>query len=699
MKIRLFFYKLFFLLILTLSFTSSADAYIGPGAGFAFLYSFFVIFLIIFIAPAFLLIWPIWYLIHMIRIGGGPKHAKVKRVVILGLDGLDPVLTQKFMQEGKLPNFKKLSDEGCFHRLDTTHPSVSPVAWSSFQTGVNPSKHNIFDFLDRDLNTYTPKLSSAYIGGSSEYRKIGPLKIPKGKAVLRLLRKSKPFWKILGDKGVFSTVLRIPITFPPEKFYGLSLSAMCVPDLKGTQGTFTCYTTNQTDESTGSSGESTGGVQVKVKWDDDKIDTYIPGPVDALSESNAEMRIPLKITRNNGGIELRQNGTTISLKENNFSDWTKVEFKNAGGIKASGICKFYLTQLEPELVLYLSPLNIDPEKPALPISSPIYYSVYLSKLQGPFATMGLAEDTWALNEGAITDEAFLEQAWCNHKEREEMFFHSMKMTKKGLVACVFDTSDRIQHMFWRHLEPEHPANKGLPVPAGVTAVEDMYLRMDDLVRRTREKIGKDDALMVISDHGFKSFQRCFSINAWLKENDYLVLEDGAEGGDYFQDVDWTRTKAYGVGLGGFYINLKGREKQGIVEKGAEYDALVKELKEKLSGLIDPERGEEAIHKLFHISETGSGPYSGNGPDFLLGFNPGYRVSWESVTGDTRGSVFTDNIKKWSGDHCIEPRQVPGIFFSNREIKIDNPDLRDISAACLDLFGVPIPSHIEGRPLY
>lgn len=698
MSFSRFFFAAAMFMFLSMGLANPAFAYIGPGAGFAFLYSFFVIFLIIFIAPMFILMWPVWYLIHRIRTGGGPKNARVKRVVVLGLDGLDPVLTQKFISQGKLPNFKKLSGEGSFHPLKTTHPSVSPVAWSSFQTGVNPSKHNIFDFLDRDLNSYTPKLSSAFIGGSSEYRKIGPFKIPKGKAVLRLLRKSQPFWKILGEKGVFSTILRVPITFPPEKFYGLSLSAMCTPDLKGTQGTFSCYSDKSFGSGAGSSGESTGGMQIPVQWNNGEIETYISGPVNSLSDKPEEMRIPLKITRRNGGVDLKLNGAIIHLDQGKFTDWLKVEFKAGLGIKAAGICRFYLTELEPGFILYMTPINIDPEKPSLPVSYPLYYSVYLAKLQGSYSTLGLAEDTWALNEGILTDEAFLKQAWDIHEEREQMFFHALKMTRKGLVACVFDTSDRIQHMFWRQLEPEHPANLGQKPPEGISAIEDMYVKLDDLTGRTMAQMGKDDVLMVISDHGFKSFQRCFSINAWLKENGYLVLKEGAEGGDFFEDVDWNRTKAYGVGLSGMFINLQGREKNGVVAKGEEYESLKKELISKLEGLDDPERKQEAIHRIFDLKETGTGPYGKNGPDLLFGFNPGWRVSWDTVTGDTRRAVFSDNIKKWSGDHCIEPRQVPGVFFSNRKSNLNDPDLRDISATTLDLFGVKIPDYIEGRPL-
>jgi len=313
------------------------------------------------------LIWPVWFLFHKIKTGGGPKNARVKRVVILGLDGLDPYLTENFIAEEKMPNFAKLAGEGCFHKLGTTAPSVSPVAWSTFQTGVNPSKHNIFDFLDRDKSSYLPILSSAYIGGTNKFWKIGKFRIPRGKAVIRLLRKSKPFWNVLGENGVFSTILRVPITFPPEKFFGNSISGMCVPDLRGSQGSFTSYTTEK------ESGEHTGGMRIKVSWNDNSIETYIPGPSNSMSETGEEMRIPLRIEKRSAGISLKMNGKLYKLKLGEYTGWIKVSFSTGLGIKAVGICRFCLTRLEPDLMLYMSPINIDPEKPSLPISHPLYY--------------------------------------------------------------------------------------------------------------------------------------------------------------------------------------------------------------------------------------------------------------------------------------------------------------------------------------
>src|SRR3990172_1730381 len=222
--------SLFFILAL-FPLADRAFAYIGPGAGFAVLSSFFMLFVAFFLAIVHLISWPLRYLWKRPRGKNAYKNAKVKRVIILGLDGLDPELTGGFMSQGELPNFKRLREQGHFAPLATTFPSISPVAWASFQTGTNPGKHNIFDFLTPHWKSYLPELSSALIGNVARVIHLGKYEIPVGKPALKLLRRSVAFWNILADKGIFANILRVPITFPPEKSKALVLSAMCVPEI------------------------------------------------------------------------------------------------------------------------------------------------------------------------------------------------------------------------------------------------------------------------------------------------------------------------------------------------------------------------------------------------------------------------------------------------------------------------------------
>jgi len=672
-----------------------AHAYIGPGAGFALLGSFMVILTTIVLAGVALLAWPFRMLFRALRRKKRGK-ALARRLIVVGLDGQDPKLTDRFMAEGKLPNFQKLAETGCYHRLRTTFPSVSPVAWSSFSTGTHPAKHNIYDFLDRDRRTYLPLLSSTKIGSVDRFLKLGKYRIPLEKPELRLLRKSKPFWTLLGEHNVWSTVLRVPITFPPDRFYGAELSAMCVPDLLGTQGTFLLFTTRRSSEKF-----KEGGARIVLDGDGDRFETQLEGPGNTFLEGEPPLTLPLtiEVDRTARRAKVTVGEDVHQLEAGKLSDWIHLEFPAAPMVKVSGICRMQMTEIDEHVSLYVTPISFDPENPAMPISHPSYYATYLAKKIGSFNTLGLAEDTWALNEKVIDDGTFLEQTYSIDAEREKMFFAAMDRLRTGTLTCVFDGTDRIQHMFWRYLEDGHPAARGVEDPEHKDAIEELYKHNDALVGRVLAKAKKDDVVMVISDHGFNSFRRGVNLNAWLLANGYLKLKEGADGSaEWLRDVDWSGTRAYALGLTGMFLNLKGREEEGIVEPGEEEEKLKAELIEKITGLVDEETGEVGINELFDTSSLYQGPYLPNGPDFLVGYNGGYRTSWDCASGVVSGPVFEDNVKAWSGDHCVDPRIVPGVFFCTHPIDDDDPALIDVAPTALELFGVEPPAHMDGKSL-
>jgi len=682
------------LLLLTASIPASA--YIGPGAGFAFLSSFLVLFLTFILAIFSFLSWPFRFFFRAIRGKKALRKSRVDQVVIVGLDGMSPELAEKYMAEGKLPHLARLKAEGFYGRLRTTTPAISPVAWSSFMTGSNPSKHNIFDFLSRDPRTYLPDLSSARIGKPKRTVAIGKYRVPISKPEIQGLRKSIPFWKILGENGIFSTILRVPITFPPEKFRGHLLSGMCAPDLKGSQGTFSFYTSDPDKVQ-----KHEGGVVFPVEVRGDRVLTYLSGPENTMLKTPAEIRLPLKIAidRAKERVEIEVSGKKLTLAKNTFSPWIRITFRPGLGIKIRSICKFYVSSLAPHFEMYVTPLNIDPEKPALPISHPFIYSVYLSKLLGSFITLGEASDTWALNEGALSEEAFLELTYANHKEWEGMLFNALDKTRKGLVVCVFETTDGISHMFWRYLDKDHPALKKGPATMSARVLEDLYVKMDDMIGRVRTKMSPRAALFVMSDHGFQPFRRGVNLNSWLLRNGYLALKDGAaRSGEWFKGVDWTRTKAYALGLGGIYLNQKGREAQGTVAPGAEAKALRAELAGKLGGLKDDASGATAINTIYDKDAIYAGPYKDNAPDLIVGYNAGYRASWDGVTGIVTDTVFEDNTKAWGGDHCIDPPCVPGVLFSSLPLASPSPSIMDVAPTVLELFGLKPPAPMDGRSL-
>jgi predicted AlkP superfamily phosphohydrolase/phosphomutase len=688
-------------LALVFAVPGTAEAYIGPGAGFALLSSFLVLFTTILIAFVSLLIWP-FRLLWRAMLGKKAPVAQINRLIIVGLDGQDPTLTDAFMKDGLLPNFKKLAKAGSYRRLRTTFPSVSPVAWSSFSTGTHPARHNIFDFLDRDRRTYLPMLSSTRVGTVDRFLKLGRYRIPLEKPELRLLRKSKPFWTILGEHRVWSTVLRVPITFPPDRFYGAELSAMCVPDLLGTQGTFLLFTTRPSGERF-----KEGGQRVPIALNSDRIETLVQGPENMFLAGSPPLELPLRISIDRARRTARADlgGSIVDLTAGRLSDWVTLTFPAAPGIKVTGLTRLLVTEMpgasgdDGHFSLYMSPINIDPEKPAMPVSHPSYYATYLAKRIGPYSTLGLAEDTWALNEGVTDDGTFLEQTYDIDREREAMFFASLDRLRKGTLVCVFDATDRIQHMFWRYLEKDHPAGRGREKAPHRDAIRELYKHNDALVGRVMERLEEGDVLMVISDHGFSSFRRGVNLNAWLLREGYLKLKEGVDGSaEWLRDVDWSVTQAYCLGLTGMFLNLRGREQHGTVEPGAEADALKAAIIRKLTGLRDEAKREVGIREAFDTSALYSGPYLENAPDLLIGYNAGYRTSWDCATGVVAGPLFADNVKAWSGDHCIDPRLVPGVFFCNRPVKTEDPALIDIAPTALRLFGIEPPPYMDGQPL-
>jgi predicted AlkP superfamily phosphohydrolase/phosphomutase len=656
-------------------------AYIGPGAGFAFLGSFLTIVLSLLASLLSFLIWPFRIAWLALRRRGRFGQAQFKKVIFLGLDGLDPKLTEQWMDEGKLPNLSKLREQGSYQRLRTTFPPLSPVAWSTFATGVNPAKHNIFDFLNRDLRTYAPELSSARVRTVTRFVRFAKWKFPYRRASVEMRRKSEPFWKILGRNAISSSILRVPITFPPDAFEGTMLSAMSTPDLRGTQGSFTFFSTNA------KASACEGGMRIAFAADGNALRASLPGP--------GETRLPFRLLP---GSEQHQrtleiDGQTVLLTTGQYTPWVRLKFKTGRWSNARGIVRFLLTTTHPHVSLYCTAVEIDPENPALPISHPSYYAVYLAKLLGAFATLGMAEDTWALNEGVIDEDAFLAQSKLIQSEREAMFFSVLENTRRGVVACVFDTTDRVQHMFYRYLDPSRTA-----VSRHSGVIEDLYRDMDRVVGRTLQHVDSETAFFVLSDHGFCSFRRGVNLNTWLLENGYLFQRDGAaEGAEYLESIDWSRTRAYTFGLSGLYLNLHGREAQGIVPR-EDAAALRSELIGKLTALPDTGKQETAIQHVYDSAKIYNGPYRDAAPDLVVGYAPGYRASWSAAVGAVAKDVFEDNEKCWSGDHCVDPSAVPGVLFSNCKVDGVDPGIEDMAPTVLQLFGVPVPAWMEGKTL-
>jgi predicted AlkP superfamily phosphohydrolase/phosphomutase len=626
--------------------------------------------------------------------------ASNKNLIVLGIDGMDPQLLKQFMDAGRMPNFQTLAQHGSFLPLQTSIPPQSPVAWASIITGLNPGGHGLYDFIHRDPKTMSPFFSMAEVEAPKHNLHLGSWNIPLSSGRVKLLRQGKAFWQFLSERGIPVTVVKIPSNFPPVPNKGNTLAGMGTPDLLGGYGTFSFYT----DDPVFQPGPVSGGAIYSVTEQGDRIQAELHGPPNSFRKGSPEVTIPFTVDRDprTAAAVFTVQEQRFLLREKEWSPWINLDLTFVPGLESiSGMCRFYLKQVRPQFELYVTPLNINPADPALPISTPEDYSEKLARDVGPFYTQGIAEDTKALTSGLLSDGEFLEQARFVFDDQHRIFEHELARYRGGMSFFYFSSLDQIGHMFWRSFDKKFAAYDPEVAARYGKVLEDYYAEMDAILGDTLRKAGPDTTVLVLSDHGFAPYRRSFNLNTWLLENGYLVLQKGAslDGRSIFRDADWPKTRAYGVGLNGLYLNLRGREKDGIVNGGAEANALMNEITAKLLAVRDPETHLPVITRMDLAKDVYSGPATALAPDMIVGYNRGYRVGWDSVLGGVPATLLDDNTEPWSGDHCMDYTLVPGVILSNRKIIDPKPSLIDVAPTILAQFAIPSSPAMKGQDIF
>jgi predicted AlkP superfamily phosphohydrolase/phosphomutase len=620
---------------------------------------------------------------------GRGSSAGGKRVVVLGFDGLDYDLTRSLIDAGRLPNFARLAASGGFAPLGTSIPPQSPVAWSTFITGLDPGAHGIFDFIHRDPKTMLPYLSTSSTEGSTSAITVGDWQFPLSGGSVKLLRQGQPFWDVLEARGIETTIIRMPANFPPSGTATRELSGMGTPDLLGTYGTFSFYTS----EPFAFGGRTlSGGALYPVTVESNVVRASLHGP------DNPFRKVPEKVTadfslfldaeRPVAKLVVGDNERVLAVGE--WSDWLPVDFDLRVPLQSvRGMTRFYLKQVTPYVELYVSPINLDPMSPALPVSEPADYAAELASATGRFYTQGMPEDTKGLRQGVLTRDEFLTQARLAGDENRVQYRYVLDRFRNGLLFYYFGNVDQIAHMMWRARDPGHPAHDPAIDPKYAEVIEELYVGLDRIVGETLDALGPDDTLVVLSDHGFTSWRRSFNLNTWLKEEGFLTLTNPGRQDDpgFFGNVNWSRTQAYGIGLNGLYINVQGREMAGAVAPG-DRERMMEEIAGRLLRVIDPTTGQPAITKVYRREQvyTDAGFFD-RAPDLVVGYAKGTRGSDESATGGIPPGVIVDNKDPWSGDHCMDHEAVPGVLLSNRPLKKPAPSLDKLAAAVLAEFGI------------
>ena len=492
--------------------------------------------------------------------------------------------------------------------------------------------------------------------------------------------KAEPFWRTTSKEGLPTTIIRWPNAFPPEKINGNMLSGEGVPDIKGFMSGYTLYTEKKQDKKEIKSSNKI----IQVKKNNNLIETELSGPKTKKAGDIIDIKTPMKIILSENSASLIINDKKHKIEVNKWSDFIKVKFKIGVFKEVDAIFKAYLVSIEP-FEMFLTSIQIDPENPIVKISYPNEYSKDLAEDIGTYYTLGMPEETDAYIDGKLSEKAFLGQVNEIEKQRDKMFwkeFNEFKNKETGVYAFVYDSSDRLQHLFW-----DEEINE---------VIENYYTKKDAFIAELLGKLDNDTLLIIISDHGFTSFERSVSINTWLVENDFMKLTKELDNeGTLFQYVDWENTKAYSLGFNSIYINVKGREGKGIVEYKEE---IVNEIIGKLENLVDKKTGKKVINKAYKREEIYNGDYVENAPDIIIGFNPGYRMSWQTAAGGFTKEVLNDNLKKWAADHLVDPKFVPGVLFSNIKINKKEASQMDVAPTILDALGIEIPEGIDGKSL-
>jgi len=639
---------------------------------------------------------------------GRGKGAGGKRVVVIGIDGMDPVLAGQMMDAGELPTFAAMANAGGFRRLGTSVPPQSPVAWANFINGAGPGSHGVFDFIHRDPKTYEPIFSISdtlpggpgwQIGDHELHLDFWPFNQQPPRTVLK--RQGTPFWDFLDEAAIESTFYNLPSNYPPsESKYGhhRCLAGLGTPDLLGQYGTYQLFHDDPDDRIT----EEGGGYRTFFYFEGGTC--YRPlklrGPADSTLIEEAKCTLPFTIHRDvttrTAGIEIQ--GKRILLTEGEWSDWVHLDFEHAmpsvlPNRHVRGLCRLYLQSVDPIFRLYVSPINVDPANPAARITEPSSFAEAMADSLGPFHTTGFQEAHNARLRGVLNDAEYAAQATFVLDERLALLDYALNDYDDGLLFFYFSSLDMQGHFFFGQSDAGSPVRSPKAVRQNMNHIRGLYRRMDKMLADVVKRIGDRATLLVMSDHGFANWHRQFALNSWLRKNGYLVCSPGGS----LHGADWDGTRAYGIGINGLYLNLKGREAHGSVNP-KKTEPLLAELAAKLEAIRDVD-GQPVISKVHRADRAYRGPAASGAPDLVVGYARNYRSSWSTATGACNEDLLSDNPSPWSADHCMDVSQVPGVLFANRPLPAEHPKLTDIGPTVLAAFGLSRPMTMTGQDVF
>ena len=608
------------------------------------------------------------------------------RVVILGFDGVEPRIIESMLAANELPHLAKLRDQGSYQRIDTTTPPQSPTAWSTFATGTNPGMHGIFDFLRRDSQTGLPALG---------FGMMNPLLLNPDGTLNQLpeytcFRKGTPFWVLADAAGKRCCLIQVPYAYPPEPLaHGRMVCGLDVPDIRLTQSTYVALSDRFSKPE-----NLPGGIKLPLVFVDDTTTVAVPGFRIPKTEKFAETPMKIAVDRHKRQITITVLEKTLTVAEGAWSDWLDWTFPASDTVSVRAISRVLVHEAGEHVHLYMTCFQATPGAPYFAVSHPKEYAARCEKEYGPFKTVGWSDDTKALQQGELSESAFLDEAKRNMAWTTKVVLGELDKKDSDLLIAGWTSTDRIAHMFWQYRDPTHPMYTEEGAKRYGRVLEETYQEIDRIVGEVTNRLKPADRVFVLSDHGFHSYRKSFSVNTWLVRNGYLELqgqpdrETACTDTKYMQDFDLGKSKAFGLGLSGIYFDTRPPDK-----------SLLETVRKKLLEITDPETGAKIFRTIYTKDDIYRGKTLENAPDLILGYAEGYQTDKASAAGAVPEAVFSVNKEKWSGDHASsDSADTPGILFSNH--KVAGPaNLLDIAPTALSCLGVPVSSALEGKNLF
>ena len=579
------------------------------------------------------------------------------QTLILGFDAFDPRRFERLCEQGRLPNLTRYVDAGGYARFQISNPAQTEVSWTSMATGLNPGGHGIFDFVHRNPKTYAPYVSLL----PTESSALGTRFVPPYQA--------RTLFEEAADQGFPATAFWWPATFPARPGLPVrTFPGLGTPDVHGRLGVGTLFA---------SDGDLSGdtrktAVEPLTPHGSDRYTGRLPGPARQGPLGSRESSLELELLLADGETaRLKLGDQTLELTRGVWSPIIDLSFKMGLLVRLRALTRVILTQTGPTVRLYALPLQPHPLGAPWRYATPPGFVRGVWKAHGPFLTLGWPQDTTGLEDGCITDAQFLDLCASIHEARARILMDELARFDEGVLATVFDSLDRVQHMFWRD-RPD--------------VVDEWYVKLDGLVGRVERRVaerGQEGArLIIVSDHGFAPFDQKVHLNRWLLDRGYTAA-NGGNGAGALKDVDWSNSQAYAVGLNSLYVNLQGREGQGCVppEQAA---SLVERLRGDLLAWQGPD-GTGVVQQVWAREEAFVGPFADRGPDLVVGYAPGYRASAETGMGEWRRTTLEPNRDHWGADHCVDPAAVPGVVFASRGLdSFPQPSYHDFPALAISM---------------